>query len=546
MKPLLDLPLKTALLLFILSNSFLVHAQLAKQSIDTELLSELVQAKQEEVRSRVLRNFISKQLPKANHATYNTLVDLLDILTTEKNKGAMTRNMVTVIAEYAVAYGMTWHFITQGSDAASMAVCQKPGFFDTTSPDEYAKWHQLRDAVRRTASSGSSGSGVKYKVSGGSAADKSLIEFHDWLLDTTMAILRDPTSINGSFAQDLRSSGLFIRSKQMQWQGTVKEWHGDFFDQHAGELPSVVEALKNEMERIVSISRDFTSLGVAVGMLDPTGLKDLNVTSLVGDDPSGAEVVQGGAVKNDKVAAIFDLFRHSVEIYRQSSTENRFIARLADIVNNYVILDESAFSEKERFGFSIDVEGIILSLEDKVVEGLNTPTRNCWVNVRPYFTIGLNYGAYREQDLGLGTEEVRGVPTIAWAGEKIGLKWRLWDWKYTHSREANEVFRYMGSEYTRKVRPTVPAVSNCYLNIFASGVLYSIADLRTENSYDGALLGMGGGLTMFNDLEVNLSFVAPIISGENLQRNIDAGFWNVGLDIPIFEYIRAAKAKKEK
>ena len=520
-----------------------VQAQFQRQTIDEELLSGLVQAKQEEVRTRLLTNFITKGLSDANHATYNTLADLVDVLTTEKNKGAMTRDMVSVVSEYAIAYGMTWYFIANAKDTAQR-ICHKAGYFDTSEKVPFAEWQQLREAVRRTGS-GEPGSGVGSEVTKATPQDLRLIEFHDWLLDTTMAILRDPTKVDTTFARQLREVGLFTRSKQRSWQGSVKTWHSEIWKVDSADLKILVKAMKREMKNLMGSADKFKRLGTSVGLLNAERLSGLDITTLSGDDSAGSPVTKGGAVKNEVVAAIFDLFRHATEIYRYSNTENRFIARLADIVNRYVILDETQFSESERFGFSIDVEGIILSLEDKVIEW-DSPLRDCWFNIRPYFTIGLNYGAYREEDLNFETGTTRGVPTIAWAGEKLGLKWRIWDWKYTHSREANEVFKYRSWKYIRRSRPTIPAVSNCYLNIFASGLLYSVADLRTENSYDGVLFGAGGGVTMFNDLEVNISYVAPLLATDDLQTNIDGGFWNLGLDIPIFEYIRAAREKRAK
>ena len=536
------------ILLIILTLTYLhptsLRAQFAKQTIDEELLSGLVQAKQEEVRTRVLTNFITKNLPEANHATYNTLADLLDILTTEKNKGAMTRDLVSVVSEYAIAYGVTWYVITNKADSTAYRICHKAGYFDTPDTLPFPEWRQLRDAVRRSGSGGSD-KGAKSAVTGSTDADKRRIEFHDWLLDTTMAILRDPSQVDTAFARQLRERGLFTRSKQRSWQGSAGKWHSSFMQNDSADIAVLSLALKKQMKALLNTTEKFQRLGTAVGMLHAERLRELQITTLAGNDGTGSSVTQGGAVQNEMVAAIFDLFRHATEIYRFSNTENRFISRLSDIVNRYVILDETQFSENERFGFKIDVEGIILALEDKVIEG-HSPTRNCWFNVRPYFTIGLNYGAYREETLDFETGAIRSVPTIAWAGEKLGLKWRLWDWRYTHSREANEVFHYRGKNFKRYVRPTIPAVSNCYLNVFASGLLYSVADLRTESSYDGVLFGAGGGLTIFNDLEVNVSYVTPLLATNDLQANINAGFWNLGLDIPIFQYIRAAREKRAK
>ncbi len=545
-------PLLTAALLVIgclLMNP--LPAQLQRAVIDEELLSGLVQAKQDEIRARVLRNFVQKTIGSSNISTYNTVNDMLDILLTEKNKVAMTRDLVTAAAEYSIAYGITWLAITDRRDTQVNTLSHiDPNGYDRgfhANPAPFAEWREFRDAVKAESGSSRNGTDAGDKLTRtANSAGTYIIQYHDWLLDTTLALLRDPSKVSQPFADSLRTHGLFIRSKQRPWQGTVRRKHKAFIEANREHLDSVVVALKEYLQRLLSRAEPYREIAQAVGVLQAADLADLDISSLVGQSESGQEANGGKAVGNKEVAALFDLFRHSIEIYRYTNTENRFIAKLGDMISRYVILDDEQADEQSRFGFRIDVEAIILDMEDQIVDGLSSPTRNGWMNLRPYFTIGLNYGVLR--DPGLWTEQgsTTGISTIAWAGEKLGVKWRIWDWKYTRGREPGEVFKFHGRNYVRQVRAREPLVNNWYANVFASGLLYTVADLSSESTFDDPILGFGTGITWFNELELNINYVVPLRNTSNFQENLDAGFWNVGFDIPIFDYIKAAREKKSK
>ena len=62
---------------------------------------------------------------------------------------------------------------------------------------------------------------------------------------------------------------------------------------------------------------------------------------------------------------------------------------------------------------------------------------------------------------------------------------------------------------------------------------------RSDASFNSMIGGLGLGIQFFNKMELNASYALPVDS-----PGIEAGFWNVGFDIPIFEYIREARAKK--
>jgi len=80
--------------------------------------------------------------------------------------------------------------------------------------------------------------------------------------------------------------------------------------------------------------------------------------------------------------------------------------------------------------------------------------------------------------------------------------------------------------------------------IYGSGILYNIVDLKSETNFNYAITGAALGLEFFNGLEFNLGYAMPLVSKNNIGEMLDKGFINIGFDIPIFEYLKAAKNKR--
>lgn len=506
-----------------------------RQSIDEELLSSMVMAKQEEIKQRAIRDLVRPSLDGSSLATYNTVLDLLDVLLKEKNKSAMTRDLVRIVGEHALAYATTWYFIKYQCPTCNAMPYSKERWFLTGSEawsalrDKYAIHQRLvvQDNYERARTCGD----PPYPI-----------VLFNYLLDTISIQMRDP---DGEAAKWLSRTGLFTRSSVREWQGVAHSkykslWRGDTLlrdSVHSALSEFTTKLAKDEIswQRIIQ-SIDKASAGVLtrINLKRITGARQWN------------EALAEHEVVNDQVAALFDLFRKAVELYRHDTGKNRIIARFADLLDKYLILDPEKADPLSRFGFTIDVEGVILSLEDRLKEGAASPTKRCFFNLRPYFTIGLNYGAHRTPFTGFADTAYAGLRTVAWAGEKLGLKWRIADFKYTRNQPMGEYFQYHGMMFRRTVRPKDPYISNVYMNLFASGLLYTVADLRSDADFRHPVLGLGAGLTWFNGLETNIGYVMPVISGATIDENLNAGFLNLALDIPLFEYIKAAREKRGK
>lgn len=511
------------------------HSALAqvKQIIDEELLSQLVQAKQEEVKARALTNLVRGNARTLNKTTYNTIYDMVDILLTEKNKTVMTRGLVAKASDYALTYAST-RYLMQNADVFTGAA----SFNGTSTAQIQASLASAYDEEQEPGDLAWKGNPISIgkvdpKKDPVVQTRERTIGVDNWLLDQMYIRLAQSTK--------LKELGFFKVESARTWQyDTLKGADVDyesFWDGNIAErtrLTGLIDGyrtwLEGNMDQLDQVAK-------AVEDIDWSGLNDLDLTTL-SQTP--------GTVGNVKVAATMKLFLKSVDLYRYHVGQNSTIVRIADIITDHIIFEPEVRDENSLYGFSIDVEGIILSLEDKLLRSTASPTKNSWFNVRPFFTIGINYGVFAELDSAFATEDRLGIQQIAWAGEKLGLKWQLWDWKYTRGQQAGEPFRFHGRMWTRAVRPRDPVVSNWYLSLYASGLLYTIADLRSEAAFNYPIIGSGTGVRFFNGLELNVSYAAPMIPNVQFSDNVENGFWNVGLDIPIFEYIRAVRARNGK
>ena len=68
---------------------------------------------------------------------------------------------------------------------------------------------------------------------------------------------------------------------------------------------------------------------------------------------------------------------------------------------------------------------------------------------------------------------------------------------------------------------------------YTSGLLYQIEALNTENDFNFSSLGVGLGVTFFNNLDFNISYAGQI---NNWLYN---NYFNIGFDIQITEYLAA-------
>lgn len=552
----------STLLLFGLLTS--VNAQL-RQSIDEQLLIDIVSKKQEEVKARVLGNLISKNIHTTNYTTYNTLYNLMDIILTEKNTTAMTDGIVRQAGDYAVTYAITDIFLRRKGNEIDWIINEgrltpeeqkknveaekeriaakeeadrkaKKGGVKWVDPDTVPRTVRAADGFTRAMSIATAHASrpnqvdlTKFVAKGAinlknSKGENRQLLVLNWVMDTIWGTLAKDTNFTklGLFADDPRHPRIRNGLTKVDYSSFAKEDFGRTDSILARKVRDYIGSLSHALD---TLQRAAATLGIK----DAESLKDLNLEKL-------------SALRPEQIKALFRLLSDAVAVFRDKIYQNAIVAQVVDIVSRYVITDmQEVDSEKYRYHFRIDVEAIILDLEDEFTRVKLSSLRHSLVGVKPFFSIGLNYGYFGRFDNTLDTQTQYGIESIGWAGEKAGLKFLFWDFGYTHSFRPGQWFRYR-SAYRKWVNPpSKPVLYNIYASLWASGLIYTIADLRTDATLDHAIVGAGAGFQFFNGMDFNLSYAVPMIPNTSMQEKFDDHFWNLGFDIPIFEYLRAKK-----
>ncbi len=507
-----SIPLLLALLL-----SCTASAQLA-QTIDEQLLTEIITNKQEEVKARVLGNLISKNIHTTNYTTYNALYNLVDIILTEKNTTVMTDGIIHQVADYAITYALVDGFVRSNQAALPPPINAAGAGYDAA----------MKAAIGVASKPGQINL-TDFRADG--ALDLNEVPnlpvlVLNWLTDTLWGSLAaSPLAKYGLFEVDPRHPRVRL--------GLDKVDYEEFYRTNkplADALSAKVIAYVNGLNDLVN---DAAAAAQAIGSAHAADLAGLNIEKL-------------SALTGKQVDALFSLWTRSVDLFRNTIHQNAIVGQIADLIGRYVITDmqqvDNGVNGTYKFQFSIDVEGIILDMEDEFTKVRVSSLRNSWIGVKPFFTIGLNYGYFGNfANSGLETQSQYNIESIGWAGEKVGLKFLLWDFGYTHSFRPGQWFKYRNGYRKWTSPPNKPLLYNIYLFTYASGLIYTIADLRTDATLNHAIIGTGGGFEFFNGMDFNLSYAVPMVPNTSFDTKLDNAFYNVGFDIPIFEYLKGKK-----
>ncbi|TDE51442.1 hypothetical protein [Flavobacterium sp. GT3P67] len=142
-----------------------------------------------------------------------------------------------------------------------------------------------------------------------------------------------------------------------------------------------------------------------------------------------------------------------------------------------------------------------------------------------YLSMGLNQNFFFDDFKFPDSEE--SIDNISFASEKIGVKWRITNFK-----------RFEGYENVIKddvyLNKKAPFINEFYTIVYGSGLLYSLANTSTNENFDFAHVGVGVGMRFYNALDVNLIIGFPFVKDANFGDN---AFLGIGLDIPLGEYL---------
>ncbi|MEL6560055.1 MAG: hypothetical protein AAFQ94_17835 [Bacteroidota bacterium] len=199
-----------------------------------------------------------------------------------------------------------------------------------------------------------------------------------------------------------------------------------------------------------------------------------------------------------------------------------FVDKKAGRVLNSLVnfMDKYARIDNEQNKITFDLEGVAQDLYSQYQQ--NSRSRFSFS-----FTVGVNTATpwfTSENDLNfLAPDNTTQISNASFVSEKLGIKYKLVDWN---------------RRYVNGLSNTKPVVNNLHLITYASGLLYQIEALNTENNFDITSLGLGVGVTFFNNLDFNISYAGQI------NDWFDNNYLNIGFDIQITEYLSALSKRR--
>lgn len=531
--------------ILLLVFSFLALSGYAqKLSIDTDLLSDLVVSKQEEIKKKVIANLVVNNIRTTNYTTYNTIYYLVDILTSEKNKTIMTKKIIQRAADYSIVYALAYYFVEQNKSFFTNSIAPaNEDLYSLLSSDHSLK-NDIESEVKAKNISANNkfntnvtvpktfGSGTKIE-----SEDLTSADLTNAVIDNIYTLLSENDI--------LKDKGFFNIDNERPFFDQGLDFDYDKITTSDHYKKNILPELKKLITKITKSANAIGKVTVKENGIDTQ--KD--IADLLKVDFKDFQNI----TKND-ILLLKGFFQFSYEKFKEKYGSNSFIATIGDLISKYIIIDFSNVAnapvDPERIfsSFKIDVESIILELEDKFFNNNKTNISNIsrrWLGVKPFFTIGINYGRFYSKNSFFDFKPNERLPQFVFAGEKIGFKVIFADYKYARSFKPREWFLYRGKQRRWMEPIKKPLLNNIYWSFYGSGLIYNIVDLRSENDFKYPLVGTGLGVEFFNGMDVNISLCVPVVPKAHFIEDclVNRGFINVGFDIPIFDYIRALRNK---
>jgi len=227
--------------------------------------------------------------------------------------------------------------------------------------------------------------------------------------------------------------------------------------------------------------------------------------------------------KADTYSSIIDLIRENNGKITEELPNGAFKESYKIFVNGikkYTLINPNA--EKEYV--EIDVVSFLSDLQQYYDR--NNPSK-----FSLYLTLGLNQNFFINKFQFPDSNEK--ISTIGFASEKIGVKYKLMDFK-----------KFRGYENVIKsdvyLNKRSPFINEWYLTLYGSGLLYSLANTSTNQNFNFAHAGLATGLRFYNALDFNVLIGFPFVKNQRFGSN---AFFGLGLDIPLGEYLEKLGSK---
>lgn len=568
-----------------------------KGTIDTELLTSIIQEKQKDVKEFIFKNLIIKEFNKIgytqdlrNFTTYHYMYNVMNVLISEKNKTTMTKLLTESSTEFAYVLGLA--LLLKG-DAAVNAALAKVNYKTSSNLLKSAKATYDGNKVKPNKTEHVKTFNVlidlcyEILLTDSTAENnmKGFFQFKETLKDKDFALWFNSDNVYLKELRDDKTDSTSLVNLKTVVTGKINDFTGiinqvDSLVQQVEQLRSggddsaQVSALITNIEYFLSSLKKENSapytLPKAKGYIDSL----VNKVSTLSIDAKKIiqRATQALAADSNKIRTYYKNADEIWEFYQglkksdfQDFTltqdqynalkymliqfidlaKNHFKSNVVSGVLNFLLentiieyvsngtqVSSEATNEDSKGYLHINVESLISAINSKFA---SSGRRNRWFAF--VFNLGVNQAVFGKYNT-LGTDPATPLDQLYFASEKIGFKIRFWNWKYTRSFGPGESFKYHGTT-RRWLRPQPQFLLNdIHLQFYASGLLYNIANLKSDANFNRPVVGAGLGVTLFNDLEINLGAAVPFTGGAFKDVNT---FFNIGIDIPIIDYISAAR-----
>jgi hypothetical protein len=501
---------------------------LSKGTINTEVLTAIIQQKQEELRIKVFRDIVVANFQKAdqsqkNFATYYYIYNVMKTITSEKNKTIITQNLMQRTTEVALVYGLTEYLLATG--------LKEP---DKTNFYQYLE--KIFPSEKDTKSNLKSyGFENKPVIQNFSLSEIKTIVKKENKFEEPKEIYKKYGSLLLDMAFDALINNDTIKARKI------------FKDDFSKNELQVWYKADNEYQKLLK-GKDSANVKACKKIIDDqltAFIKTVDATKEVGKLFNNLKAKSQGLtdLTEEQYIAMRNLIKEFIDIIR-FNYNSTVVANISDFILDYTLIEYSQDASKKSTLY-VDIESLISALDKQYnSKSRKSSVASGWflLNPRPFFSIGTNYASFvntntlSKDDKG-NSQNLR---NLYFASEKIGFKIKFFDLKYSRSFEPGEKFKYMGTErvWLRPQKQSI--ISDMHLIVYGSGLLYNIANLKSNDNFNYAIIGSSIGMTFFNGLSANIGIACPYTDKRFNQDNM---YINFGFDIPIIDYISALTKK---
>lgn len=518
----------------------------SKGTINTDVLIQLIQEKQEELNQFLLSNLMVKSVmnPKGrakfgdskldNFATVYTIYETMDELTVASDKRKFGTNTLEYLKELALVYGLSTlvnkEFKGNLSPRAESFFFKREGqsSIDRELNRDSIQFNLTMDIVLELCITDTLYIGYFPMFS--KLANKENPD-RDWYLNDSK-YMKDPTSAqNSAMYQSAKAildsiyQYVDLQKLEKSGPGMSVESLSPIINKALGSGSVITATLAGKGNNPVHVKDELTHvLHILLTDVEPSGIKNFQFSET-------------------EMAAVVKLANEMIDYFQSCGETNVAAVYLKAIIDNLSYKEKDTVN-KQPASLSLNFESLLFTLNDQLVKPQNLYRTRYF---QPFIQIGVNYAQFvGSNELSTNADgSLSKINSMTFASEKIGFKYKIINKAYTRSFAPGVVYKYYGNDWSWNRPQKMPLINEWFVGVHAGGLLYTLVNLNTQQDFNLPFTGVSMGIRSFNGLTFSASYNFPftnrLAEQGGWQRN---GFAMLSVDIPIIEYINALRKNK--